>query len=111
MQIIDSEKNGITILSVSGRMDATNVNEFDTACHAKLENSVSRMIIDLKDLEYISSAGLRGILSLEKSVRAGKKKIAYCAMQPMVADVFKISGFNSILAIYSSLDEALAALS
>ena len=111
MQITDSEKDGVTILSISGRMDATNVSEFDTACHAKLENGVLRMVVDLKDLEYISSAGLRGILSLEKSVRAGKKKVAYCAMQPMVADVFKISGFNSILSIYPSLDEALAALS
>ena len=51
-----------------------------------------------------------GILTLGKSCKAAKAALAFCSMQAMVADMFKLSGFTSILTVFGSLDEALAGM-
>ena len=88
-------------------MDATTVGGFTDECQTQLKNGSGRFIVDLGGLEYISSAGLRGILLLGKSCKAAKAALAFCSMQAMVADMFKLSGFMSILTVFGSLDEAL----
>ena len=110
MQIDLSTQDGITILKVNGRMDATTVNEFTEECQKHIKNGSGRFIVELSGLEYISSAGLRGILTIGKSCKAAKATLAFCAMQAMVADMFKLSGFTSILTVYATLDEALAGM-
>lgn len=111
MKITASKQNNITILSLLGRMDATTVNEFEKACQAQFKNNINNIIINLAELEYISSAGLRGILLMQKTCLAAKGTLAFCSMQTMVAEVFRISGFNAILPVHNTLDEAIAALS
>jgi anti-anti-sigma factor len=110
MQIDINNQDGVTILKVSGRMDATTVNEFTEECQKQIKNGSDRFIVDLADLEYISSAGLRGILTIGKASKAAKAALAFCSMQAMVADMFKLSGFTSILTVFGTLDEALAGM-
>ena len=109
MNISFEEKDGVSILNLAGRMDATTVIHFEDAFRSKIEENASKIIINLAELEYISSAGLRGILIAEKSSKANKSTLAFCTMQDMVAEVFKISGFNSILKVYATQEEAMAA--
>ena len=110
MQIDINPQDGITILKVSGRMDATTVTEFTEECQKQIKNGGGRFIVELAGLEYISSAGLRGILTIGKACKAAKATLAFCSMQAMVADMFKLSGFTSILTVYATLDEALAGM-
>ena len=110
MQINVTVQDGITILKVAGRMDATTVGGFTDECQTQLKNGSGRFIVDLGELEYISSAGLRGILLLGKSCKAAKAALAFCSMQAMVADMFKLSGFNAILSVYATSDDALAGM-
>ncbi len=65
------------------------------------------MIINLSDLEYISSAGLRSILAIAKVLKAKGGKMIFACLKGTVKDVFKISGFGSIFQIYDSEEEAL----
>ena len=110
MQIDTAVQDGITILKVIGRMDATTVGIFTDECQKQLKTGTGRFIVDLGGLEYISSAGLRGILTMGKACKAAKAALAFCSMQSMVADMFKLSGFTSILTVYASLEEALAGM-
>lgn len=110
MQIDISAQDGVTILKVNGRMDATTVADFTETCQKALDSGAGRYIVDLGGLEYISSAGLRGILTMGKACKAAKAALAFCSMQSMVADMFKLSGFTSILKVYATLDEALAGM-
>ena len=110
MQISTTLKDGISVTRISGRMDATTVSEFNEECQNLLKSGSGRIIIDLEGLEYISSAGLRGILTMGKACKAAGTALAFCSMQAMVADMFKLSGFTSILKVYPSLDEALAGM-
>ena len=110
MQALVSVQKNITILTLSGRMDATTANVFGDACKAALDDGAKKIIIDLGAVEYISSAGLRVILTMMKAAKAASGKLAFCSMQSMVSDVFKISGFSSMLSIYPSTEEALQAM-
>jgi len=65
------------------------------------------MIIDFKDLEYISSAGLRVILKATKALKREDGKMMLCDMQDYVKEVFEIAGFDSFLPIVGTMDDAL----
>ena len=110
MEVIVTEQDGIAIVELAGRMDATTTPEFENATRALLEAGKQRLLIDMSRLEYISSAGLRGILGLVKALKACAGKLAFCSLQPMTAEVFRISGVNAMLTGRDSRQEALAAL-
>ena len=110
MQINTTIQDGVSVTRISGRMDATTVAEFNVECQNLLKSGSGRIIIDLAGLEYISSAGLRGILTMGKACKAAGTAHAFCSMQNMVADMFKLSGFTSILKVYPTLDDALAGM-
>ena len=76
-----------------------------------LDSGAKKVVVDLGGVEYISSAGLRVILTMVKASKAAAATLAFCSMQSMVAEVFKISGFSSMLPIYATRDEAVSALS
>ena len=65
------------------------------------------LVINLTGLEYISSAGLRSILSTAKQLKAKDGKMLFTGLQGPVKDVFKISGFGSIFKTFETEEEAL----
>jgi anti-sigma B factor antagonist len=67
------------------------------------------MIIDFKDLDYISSAGLRVILKATKALKREEGKMMLCDMQDYVKEVFEIAGFDSFLPIVGTMNDALQA--
>lgn len=110
MHIKTQEQNGILVVKPAGSMDATTTSIFVTACQEQLDTGKNKMAVDLSGIEYMSSAGLRGILTILKASRATGSTVAFCCLQPMVAEVFKISGFTSMMTITDTLDAALASL-
>lgn len=108
MNIVTSEKNGVMVLQVEGSMDATTVTLFDAEWKKVLEAGAKKVAIEMSGLEYISSAGLRGILMLAKMGNIKGASLAFVGMQSMVADMFKLSGFDSILKTYPDLESAIA---
>ena len=86
-----SEDNQI-ILSLSGRLDATN------AQLKKSINGVEKLVFDFKDLEYISSAGLRVLLNAQKVMNKQGEMIVR-NVNDTISDVFEITGFVDILTI------------
>ncbi len=110
MQINCLEEKDVSIVQVSGRMDATTNADFEEACKELLLAGKSKLIINFEDLEYISSAGLRGILTIVKLAKQQNSKIVFCALQDMVSEVFKVSGFTSMLSIYQNKNEALLSI-
>ena len=91
-----SEDNQI-ILSLSGRLDAANAPKLE----AELKKSiigVEKLVFDFKELEYISSAGLRVLLNAQKVMNKEGEMIV-CNVNDTIADVFEITGFVDILTI------------
>ncbi|MEF2144051.1 MAG: STAS domain-containing protein [Desulfovibrionaceae bacterium] len=104
-----SEKNGgFVVVAPSGRMDALSAPEFEKHCMQWLEQGESRIVADMAGLDYISSAGLRSILSTAKKLKQAGGEIRFCGLSGMVGDVFRISGFESMFKTFATADEAVA---
>lgn len=110
MEITAITDNECVILVLSGRMDAVTTVEFDAATQAALNEGHTHILVDMKDLIYISSAGLRSLLSLAKTAKAQQGRLCFCSLQPMVAEVFHISGFDRMLSVHADREAGLAAL-
>ena len=85
----------MTVLKINGRLDTTTAPVLDKTISEDISESTN-LILDLKELEYISSAGLRVLLSAQKRMqRSGSMKLSNVCEEVM--DVFEMTGFADIL--------------
>lgn len=85
--------------SVKGRLDAITSAEFDAAMEKLLAERPHQLQLNLYELEYISSAGLRSILVLAKKLQAGGGELILTGLHGSVKEVLEISGFCSIFKV------------
>ena len=97
MNINITKESNKTIFSIEGRLDTTSAPELENAVNAEGE-SLSYLVLDLKGVEYISSAGLRVLLGAQKKMqKIGSMKVINVSEEVM--DVFEMTGFADILVI------------
>lgn len=95
---ITKEKNGSTLtIGVEGRVDSVTSKEFESEAKADIE-SVTELILDFSKLNYISSAGLRVLLSLHK-IMSAKGSMKVINVNETVNDIFEVTGFSEVLNI------------
>ncbi len=107
MEIATRKEGAATVVIVKGRIDAVTAPEFEKELLALMAGGDSVLVLSFNGLEYISSAGLRSILSAAKQLKAKDGKMLFAGLQGPVKDVFKISGFGSIFKIFDTEEEAL----
>ena len=98
--IINKNLNATQLtIALAGRLDTTTAPELETELKASLDSADS-LIFDLDKLEYISSAGLRVLLSAQKIMsKKGGMKVTH--VNEIVQEVFEVTGFADILTIES----------
>jgi len=109
MEIIELKQGKISIFKLQGRLDSNTSQSFEKRLLDAISDGFKSVIIDFKDLDYISSAGLRVILKATKTLKREDGKIMLCSMQDYVKEVFEIAGFDSFLPIVPTMDDALKA--
>ena len=108
---IDFQRNGGTlIIEAAERVDSTNAQRFLEDLDAAIEPTDQLVILDMEKLTYISSAGLRVVLQTAKTLQRQNSGFALCALSGTVREVFEISGFDQVIAIHPSQEEAISAL-
>ena len=106
---IETERQGGTLIAkTDGRVDGTNAREFQTALEAAIDTNDRAVILNMEKLSYISSAGLR-ILLTAKVLQGRNTKFAVCSLSEAIQEVFEISGFDKIISIHASQAQAQAA--
>ena len=88
-----------TFVTLDGRIDSTNAEQFQQDISPLMEGNNPDIDIDCSGMSYTSSLGLRIFLMLQKSVIARKGKMVMRNMNPMVKEVFDITGFTNIITI------------
>ena len=84
-------------VKLTGRLDTTTSPELEKELKASLDG-ITTLVIDMTGLEYISSAGLRVLLSAQKSMnRQGEMKIKH--VNETIMEIFEVTGFTDILTI------------
>lgn len=107
MEINKGKRNGITCLRIEGNLDASNSSIAEKTIRDAIAEGDANLIINLSELQYISSAGLRVILVVAKDIKVKNGKIVICSMTESVRKVFDISGFTSIFDIQDNIEAAL----
>ena len=96
MEITKRTDGTACTIALEGRLDTTTAPELETVLKEVFDD-VQELNIDLKELDYISSAGLRVLLFAQKNM-AGKKMVVK-NVKPEIMEIFEITGFNEILTI------------
>ncbi|MFH2046833.1 MAG: STAS domain-containing protein [Pseudomonadota bacterium] len=107
MDIDFQMKGNALVASVHGRVDTGNASVFEKKLVEELNQEEKWLVFDLSGLEYISSAGLRVLLSTAKIMKSKGGDIRLAATQGPVKKVFQISGFFSLFKHFDTTDAAL----
>ena len=110
MDISAERHNGTLIVAANGRVDGSNAQEFHNSLEAVLGADDSGVVLDLGELTYISSAGLRVVLLVAKTVQKQRARLVVCSLPPSIRELFEISGFDKIIPVYESQTKAVAGL-
>jgi anti-sigma B factor antagonist len=109
MEITKTLNRKVTVLHVSGRVDTSAVPGLDLAIKDALAAGARRVLLDLREVVYISSGGLRILLSTAKKLASGDDRFGLYGLQTEVYKIFKLAGFTSIFSLFASEEDALAA--
>ena len=109
IQVESTSKNGLMVVRVTGRLDAAASNEFEQACGSAVAAGARSLILEVSQLRYVSSAGLRVVLSAAKAVQGKGGTLRVAGLGGMVREVFEISGFSGLFSQHESVEAAVAA--
>ncbi|MCG6861879.1 MAG: STAS domain-containing protein [Chromatiaceae bacterium] len=110
MHISEQRKEGVLILGPEGRLDTNTSEPFEQRMMAVIDAGNNRLVVDLTELDYISSAGLRVLLMSAKRLKNEQGRLALCGLKSHIREVFEISGFLKILTVVENTDAAVAAV-
>ena len=88
-------------------MDAENAPQFEEKCTACIAEGLTGLVVDLGELTYVSSMGLRSFLSVAKTLQDKGGALRMCRLRGLVKQVFQITGLLDLFSVYESVDAAL----
>jgi anti-sigma B factor antagonist len=104
------QQHGIGILTVAGRIDPTTVAEFEAGVQALLPEVGHRLVLDLTAVPFMSSLGLRVLMTTLVSVRAQQGALVICGLSDDLTSLFRMAGFLGLFDITATETDALAKL-
>lgn len=109
MDLREERLDEVTALSVKGRIDSTTAAAFGQKLESAVAAPASRVVVDLRDLDYISSAGFRVLLVAAKRAEDAGSRMVLCGLSAKVRQLFDLGGFLDLFTIAASRDEAVNA--
>ncbi len=98
----------VTVLAVTGYIDADTFPQLMDEADARLEAGQVRLVLDLSGVDYISSGGLVTLQTIAGRAAARGGKAVLCAIKPGVMRVLEITGFKKMLGIFPDRATAMA---
>lgn len=98
MTVNEIKNEGEIRLEISGRVDTNTAPQLQQAILVAFQKE-KNLILDFKDVKYISSAGLRALLIGEKTAKSKGGKMVITGANDVVMNVFKVTGFINILTL------------
>jgi len=111
MEIKERSVNDVTVISLVGSIDAMSAPKITEFIHEQVAKGNTKLVADLSDVDYTSSAGLRVMLGAIKETRAQSGDLRLTGVQADVQKVLNLSGFTNILKIFDDADAAVASYS
>lgn len=110
MDMILRQFDGITMVDMSGRLDSSASGPVMDRLNEIVNAGANKLIVNLKQVSYISSAGLRGILVAAKLVKSSNGEMRLCEPNDFVRKILEESGFANLIRIDDQESQSIAAL-
>ena len=111
MEIKDKQINEVTIISLTGSIDAMTAPKITEFIYGQIARGNIKLVMDLSGVDYTSSAGLRVLLGAIKETRAQSGDLRLAGIRPDVQKVLNLSGFSNILKTFNDAEAAAASYS
>lgn len=108
MEIIEKEMKRVYYITLKGRLDAETSPRLDTVLDTAMERGHFRFLLDLSELSFISSRGLKSLLRLRKAVRRfNRGDVRLVNVRPNIRDALELTGLLSLFVIYGNAVDAV----
>jgi anti-anti-sigma factor len=104
-------QSDLRVVPLAGRIDAATAPAVNKAVRAAMADGVRQIVVELREVTFLSSSGLRALLLLARELRREGGDLVLCALQPQVAEVFHLTGFDQIFQLHHTREEAAAGFS
>lgn len=101
-----AKKGNHTIITLGGALDAKNAPQFDKKLSDELLKKPSVVIISLKHVDYIASAGMGVLINCNEKLSKEKKDLRLCELSPKVEKIITMLGFTNFFAVYPTVEDA-----
>ncbi len=107
MQISSRDLKRVNVVTVSGRVDSAASPELEKALQDLLEGRRHQIVMELADVEYMSSAGLRALVSALKTAKKAGGDVVIARPSERVREVIDLAGLTSVFTVYEDTLEAV----
>jgi anti-anti-sigma factor len=108
MEISISEgQNRVDVVTVSGRVDSATAPELEKKIRELFDKRRHQIVVDLAGVEYMSSAGLRTLVSSLKTAKSHGGNLVIAQPSARAHEVIELAGLNTVLAIYDNVVDAV----
>lgn len=110
MEVTITDDSGLTRAKLSGRLDTANVNQVELAFTAGIVPKGRNTMVDLTEVTFIASLGIRMLLTVARSLGRAHAKIVMFGAGPEVMEILETSAIQDIIPVFATEPEAVAAL-
>ena len=107
MHTVQTELHGAQLLTLTDRLDAEAAPELEQRCERLIGRQTRTLIVNLSTLDYLSSAGLRALLSTGKSLQEKNGKLVLIATPGPVRQIIELAGFDKVFPLHATVEEAV----
>ena len=108
MEITVKELNHIELITIQGRVDSVEASRFAQALEAANHRGKYRLVVDMSQLEYMSSAGFRALLAAQRnSKRYNRGEVVLAAVPERIREALELAGFTEL---FKTFDDSLLAV-
>lgn len=106
MEVYQSKEEGFITLTIDGELDASSCEVLDESIQQVVSNKETRILVDCKQLSYISSAGLGVFMSYLQDFNKDNIRMVLFNLNPEVREVFRILGLDNLIKIVANKEDA-----
>jgi anti-anti-sigma factor len=111
MQITADQFGTVSIVNLMGSLDSKTSPEVDQFLHSLVRGGSVKLVLNLLYLDYLSSAGLRVIISVLKAARAQNGDLRFANMHDFINNTLEVTGLSGTIEIFETTEEAVASYS
>ena len=110
MDITVNTEGNVNLVALKGNFDISASQQFDEKLTSLIKDGANRIIMDFTGVMFVASTGLRMILKTAQQLKDEKGLLHICCVNNTVMEVFKMTGFDTILSIFDSKENAMVGM-